>query len=360
MIPAVLGAITTAALLLAPVQRPDALSSGEPGPAESTPTETTPTPTETAPADSAAAQPAEATPAEVPASEATPAEAAPSAPAETAPSAPAEAEPATVTDGTAAEASASAQSEGTLTAATERPGPPFYSEADLAAVRERHELDPASPPGREPARWRCLIADPTCRFTFEINATAAYARRFRQGDVQRSDLDRWNSTRAQYDFWMNLPALVETEGKSKYTRLSLGPKGGVIFSDTGDLWGNVGIAARYWLGRGRWAPTIEFSSALSFKLGTREPATDFAEERFRMQRGPVGFTADVGVGLGGFGAIVIGGQYDSPLAREEIPEELRVVSSGMFYVGFRGNILWGGPAAAAVLAHGLTRTVNRP
>jgi len=74
----------------------------------------------------------------------------------------------------------------------------------------------------------------------------------------------------------------------------------------------------------------------------------------------VGFQADVGFGLGGFGAIVVGGQYDSPLAREDVPEEYRVYSSGMFYVGFRGNILWGGPAVAAVAAHASTRAVQRP
>ena len=30
-------------------------------------------------------------------------------------------------------------------------------------------------------------------------------------------------------------------------------------------------------------------------------------------------------------------------------------AAGMFFVGFRGNILWGGPAAAAILTHGLTQ-----
>ncbi len=246
-----------------------------------------------------------------------------------------------------------------LHVAAERSGPPFYTEADLAELRTRHEVDPASPPAREAVRWRCLIADPSCRHSFEIQAMGGYALRARQGDVSRGTVDRWSSARAQYDFWLSLPALVETEGKSRYTRMSLGPKGGVIFSDGGDLWGNLGIAARYWLGRGRWAPSIEITSALAFKLGTRV-GNDVQAEKFRMQRGPVGFQADVGFGLGGFGAIVLGGQYDSPLAREEVPEEYRVVSSGMFFVGFRGNILWGGPAAAAVAAHASTRGVQRP
>ncbi len=250
-------------------------------------------------------------------------------------------------------------SDETLTVATERAGPPFYSEEDLAQLRARHEVEAEPPAAPQGVRWRCLVADPTCRHSFEIQAMGAYARRVRQGDVARGTLDRWNSARAQYDFWASLPALVETRGKVRYTRMSLGPKGGVTFSDTGDLWGNLGIAGRYWLGRGRWAPNIEFTSALSFKLGTRA-GNDIQAERFRLQRGPVGFSADVGFGLGGFGAIVFGGQYDSPLAREEVPEEFRVVSSGMFYVGFRGNIVWGGPAVAAVAAHASTRAVEGP
>ncbi|MEM9459580.1 MAG: hypothetical protein AAGF11_35715 [Myxococcota bacterium] len=244
--------------------------------------------------------------------------------------------------------------------ATERSGPPYYTEGDLAELRERHEVEIDSPPPPPAVRWRCLIADPTCRHSFEVQTMGGYALRARQGDVSRGTVDRWHSARAQYDFWVSLPALTETVGKSRFTRMSLGPKGGVTFSDTGDLWGNLGIATRYWLGRGRWAPSIEITSALSFKLATREARTDADSEAFRMQRGPVGFQADVGFGLGGFGAIVVGGQYDSPLAREDVPEEYRLVSSGMFYVGFRGNILWGGPAAAAVAAHASTRAVNRP
>ncbi len=251
------------------------------------------------------------------------------------------------------------EAEEELRVASERSGPPYYSEADLAELRARHGVEPSSPPPREPVRWRCLIADPSCRHVFEVQAMGGYALRARQGDVTGESVDRWSSARAQYDFWLSLPALVETEGKNRYTRMSMGPKGGVIFSDGGDLWGNLGIAARYWLGRGRWAPNIEITSALAFKLGSRT-GSDVQAEKFRMQRGPVGFQADIGFGLGGFGAIVLGGQYDSPLAREEVPEEYRVVSSGMFFVGFRGNILWGGPAAVAVAAHASTRAVQRP
>lgn len=255
-----------------------------------------------------------------------------------------------------------AASEGVLTVATERAGPPYYDEKDLATLRARHDVPSESLPPREPVRWRCLIADPMCRHTFEVVAMGAYAMRFQQGDVREANARRWSTGRAQYDFWADLPVLVESVGKSRYTKMSLGPKGGVIFSDTGDLWGNIGIAGRYWLGTGRWAPAIEFTSALAFKLGGR-PTRDLGGEKpkFEMQRGPIGFTADVGVGLGGFGAIVFGGQYDSPLAREDVPERFRTAAAGMFFVGFRGNILWGGPAAAAILTHGLAqRTVTQP
>ncbi len=249
--------------------------------------------------------------------------------------------------------------DGTLHAAVERAGPPYYDESDMAALRQRYEVPDPAPP-REPARWRCLIADPTCKINVEVNATAAYALRFQQGDVRMTGANRWNSGRAQYDVWANFATLVEQEGTAKYTKMTLGPKGGVIFSDNGDMWGNLGMAGRYWLGRGRFAPAIEFSSALAFKLGTRERDIITGEESFQMQRGPVGFTADVGVGIGGFGAVVLGGQYDSPLAREDVPERFRTSAAGMFFVGFRGNILWGGPAAAAILTHGLTqRLVER-
>ena len=250
----------------------------------------------------------------------------------------------------------------TLRGATERSGPPYYDEADVAALRNRYEVPDEQPLARKPARWRCLIADPTCGTTIEVAATAAYAFRAQQGDVSRGNVRKWSSGRAQYDLWLNLPTLTEQVRNVRYTKMTLGPKGGVIFSDTGDFWGNLGVAMRYWLGRGRFAPTIEMSSALSFKLGGR-PTRNLggAEPKFQTQRGPVGFAADVGFGLGGFGALVVGGQYDSPLAREDIPEQFRTSASGMFYIGFRGNILWGAPAGAAVLTHGLTqRLAERP
>lgn len=285
-----------------------------------------------------------------------PAEPAPEVVAEPAPE-PTPAEPAPEV---AAEPEAEVEADdGAFRVATERSGPPYYTEDDLAQLRARYGMEPNPPAPRAGARWRCLIADPTCRNTVEVQTMGAYAFRARQGAVNTGEVDRWHSARAQYDVWVGLPALVETVGKARYTRMSMGPKGGVIFSDTGDLWGNVGMNLRYWLGRGRWAPHIEITSALSFKLATRQ-GNDVMPEAFRMKRGPVGFSADVGFGLGGFGSIVIGGQYDSPLAREDIPEEYREVSSGMFYFGFRGNILWGGPAAAAVAAHASTRAVERP
>ncbi|MEM6290494.1 MAG: hypothetical protein AAGA54_04485 [Myxococcota bacterium] len=242
-------------------------------------------------------------------------------------------------------------------------GPPYYTDADSQALRERHDIKTQAPDRTDQARWNCLIADPTCGRSFEVNALAAYTLRGRQGDVSGTgENPRWSSGRAQYDFWMNLPVITDIRGRSKFTRMTMGPKGGLIFSDSGSTWGNVGMAFRYWLGRGRWAPTIEFSSALSFKLGERERVDRGLEQPgWKMTRGPVGFTADVGFGLGGFGAIVLGGQYDSPLAREDIPEPFRTSAGGAFFLGFRGNILWGGPAAAAVATHIATqRGVEAP
>lgn len=340
---------SSAALWLAPaepppLQRPTVLAPtkpAEPAPTEPAPTDVT---AEPAPTDvTAEPAPTDTTPTDV-TTEPAPTDVTPTEPA------PTDVTPTEPTEG---------EGEGELRVAAERPGPPYYTEADLAELRSRHGVEPSSPPPREAVRWRCLIADPTCRHVFEVQAMGGYALRVRQGDVTGDTVDRWSSSRAQYDLWLSLPALVETVGKSRYTRMSMGPKGGVAFSDKGDLWGDIGIAARYWLGRGRWAPSIEITSALSFKIGSREGA-DGNTVPFHMQRGPVGFQADVGFGLGGFGAIVLGGQYDSPLAREDVPEEYRVVSSGMFYVGFRGNILWGGPAVAAVAAHASTRAVQRP
>jgi hypothetical protein len=78
--------------------------------------------------------------------------------------------------------------------------------------------------------------------------------------------------------------MVETRGKFRYTRLSLGPKGGVVASDNKDIWGNVGIAGRYWFSRKRFAPALEFTSALVFKVAGINRAGNFDNVR-----GPMGF-----------------------------------------------------------------------
>jgi len=347
------GVLAVALAPTVPVQRPAEAPAAE-------------TPAAAAPAAeaSAAETPAETPVAETPAAEAPAAEApvaeAPAAEAPAAEAPAAAAEPPPAVEDVAPEAGSSGV---VLHGAVERSGPPYADEADDAELRARYEITESDPANREPVRWRCLVADPTCGTNIEVNATSAFARRVQQGDVSDGSVRSWNSGRAQYDLWVNLPVLTESRRRVRFTKMTFGPKGGLIFSDTGDFWGNLGVAARYWLGRGRFAPTIEFSSALAFKLGSRPTRGLLPNEepQFVSQRGPVGFTADVGVGIGGFGAIVFGGQYDSPLAREDIPEQYRVSSSGMFFVGFRGNILWGAPAAAAVVTHGLTqRLAERP
>ncbi len=241
-------------------------------------------------------------------------------------------------------------------------GLPFYTEEDDQAFRQRFALEANPPPPPAGARWRCLIADPTCGTSFEINATSAYAYRGRQGAVDGTGGNlRWHSAQVQYDLWLNLPVVKETRGRARFTRMTFGPKGGVLLSDTGDTWGNLGVAGRYWLGRGRWAATIEFTSALTYKLASRDTRGDTAKPKLRMTRGPIGLAADVGVGIGGFGAIILGGQYDAPLAREDVPESVRTHAAGMFFVGFRGNIAWGAPAAAAVATHvAANKSVTRP
>lgn len=235
--------------------------------------------------------------------------------------------------------------------------PPFYSAADMETLRRRHGLDPAPPTTERRPVFRCWVADPTCGLVVEVNATSAYAFRARQGKVtDANDILKWNSARVQYDVWVSIPTMTETRGKFRYTRLSLGPKGGVVASDSKDLWGNVGIAGRYWFSRKRFAPNLEFTSALVFKL-----AGINRNGNFDSARGPLGFTADIGIGIGGFGALIVGGQFDSPLAREDIPDVERSQVAGMFYLGFRGNILWGLPAAAAVGTHAAaTRLVKAP
>jgi len=228
----------------------------------------------------------------------------------------------------------------------ESSGPPWYTEDDIDRLRARYDIrpDPRVEP-RKP-KWRCLIPDPVCGFGVELTATTAYAYRFRQGDisVEGAYFD-WSSARIAYDLWVNFPAHTQTIGAYKFTRLTLGPKVAMVASDNQDLWGNFGIALRYWFGVKKWSPALEFSSALSFKLiGERAGMT-------APQRSPVGITADIGVSVGGWGAIIVGGQYDTPLAREELPEKFRVSAGGQVFVGFRGNILWGAPAAAAVGTH---------
>lgn len=245
------------------------------------------------------------------------------------------------------------------TVTPEEGDPPYYSDADMARLRQRHRL-PEPPKSERKARFRCWIADPTCSFNIEVNATSAYAYRVRQDSVaEAGQVSKWSSGRAQYDLWINLPVVVETAGRFRYTRMTLGPKGGVIVSDSKTIWGNVGLALRYWFGRGRWAPTFEFTSAITFKVA--DATRGDPDPGLQTRRSPAGITADVGVGLGGFGAIIVGGQYDAPLAREDISDAYRVPSQGMFFLGFRGNIVWGGPAAAAIGTHALTqRLVQAP
>lgn len=242
-------------------------------------------------------------------------------------------------------------------ARVEPSGPPFYTAADMATLRQRNGLDPNPPTSERKPVFRCWIADPTCGLVVEINATSAFAYRARQGKVtDTGDILKWNSARVQYDIWVSIPTMTESRGKLRYTRLSLGPKGGVVASDSKDIWGNVGIAGRYWFSRKRFAPNLEFTSALVFKV-----AGVNRNGNFDSARGPLGFTADVGFGIGGFGSIVVGGQFDSPLAREDVPEPEKTAVSGMFYIGFRGNILWGLPAAAAIGTHAATtRLVKAP
>lgn len=241
----------------------------------------------------------------------------------------------------------------------EKPGPPFYTEDEVASLREAYDVPPPDEPPRTSnvkRRLRCLVADPACGFNFELNATSAYALSLRQGNVdEENDVVRWNTGRAQYDVWLNFPVASEPVGKLKYTRLTIGPKGGIMASDSSRLWGNFGLATRYWFGRGSWAPALEISAALSFSL--RGERAGEVEPR----RSPIGLTADVGLNVGGWGAVIVGGQFEPPLAREELPEAIRIATGGMFFVGFRGNIIWGLPALTAVGTHAIVqRSVEAP
>lgn len=255
---------------------------------------------------------------------------------------------------TPAAPAASGQAEGPIAAKK----PPYYTDADMQALRQRYGLEPDPPRSDRRSRWRCLIADPTCGFLVEVQASSGYAYRMRQTDVAAAgNTVGWSTARVSYDVWVSIPTLVETRGPLKYTRLSLGPKGGVIASDGKSLWGNIGFAGRYWLSRGRFAPSIEFSSGLAFRVAGADKSTgDLVHVR-----GPIGFVADVGVGVGGFGSIVIGGQFDSPLAREDVPERIRTPTAGMFFIAFRGNIVWGAPAVLGVATHAAAlRAVRAP
>jgi hypothetical protein len=252
--------------------------------------------------------------------------------------------------GQASAAELEAARQATVAAEPPSDGPPYYTDADIDRLRERFGIapDPRVEP-RKP-KWRCLIPDPVCGFGVELTATTAYAWRFRQGsiDVEGAYFD-WHTARVAYDLWINFPAHTQTIGTYKFTRLTLGPKVAVVAGDNRDLWGNFGVALRYWFGTRKWSPALEFSSALSFKLaGERAGVLD-------PQRSPLGITADIGISVGGWGAIILGGQYDSPLAREEISEKFRISAGGQVFVGFRGNILWGAPAAAAVGTHAAMR-----
>lgn len=255
-------------------------------------------------------------------------------------------QPASLSDASAGELEAARQPTPEPPAPVEPSGPPWYTEADIDRLRARYDISPDLRAEPRKPKWRCLIPDPVCGFGVELTATTAYAYRFRQGDisVEGAYFD-WSSARIAYDLWINFPAHTQTIGAYKFTRLTLGPKVAVVASDNQDLWGNFGVALRYWFGTNKWSPALEFSSALSFKLiGERSGLT-------APQRSPVGITADIGVNVGGWGAIILGGQYDTPLAREELPEKFRSSAGGQVFIGFRGNILWGVPAAAAVGTH---------
>lgn len=293
------------------------------------------------PAEAESAQPAKASPSEAAPIE-SPSETSVESPPEPPVEGPSEAPPPSLSQASVDELATARASE---PAPSSEPTP-HYTQADIDRLRERYGIapDPRVEP-RKP-KWRCLIPDPMCGFGVELTATTAYAYRIRQGDISvEGAFFDWSSARVAYDVWINVPAHTQTLGAYKFTRLTLGPKVAVVASDNQDLWGNFGVALRYWFGVRKWSPALEFSSALSFKLvGERASTT-------APQRSPVGITADIGISVGGWGAIIVGGQYDSPLAREELPEKFRSSAGGQVFVGFRGNILWGAPAAAAVGTH---------
>lgn len=210
-------------------------------------------------------------------------------------------------------------------------------------LRARYGMETDPPKFVRQARLGCLIADPTCAVALEINAMTAYALRFVQVEAQDEfEVERRNTARVEYESVFLLPAVYAVRGRYKYNILGLGPAVGVVATDRGQLWGRAGLAGRWWLGRGVWAPALEMRSSLSFLL---------REDRGmgpKPARSAPGINFDLGVNLGGWGAIVIGGQYETPSVGAGTSQFLKRYSAGTFYLGFRGNILWGGPLAASI------------
>jgi hypothetical protein len=149
--------------------------------------------------------------------------------------------------------------------------------------------------------------------------------------------------------------MVETRGKYRYTRLSLGPKGGVIASDSKDIWGNVGIAGRYWFGRKAFAPSLEFTSALVFKVAGRNRLTATSTtSAARSASPPTSASASAASARSSSAASSTARSPARTSPTSEAP------AAGMFYLGFRGNILWGAPAALAVGTHAATTASITP
>jgi len=216
------------------------------------------------------------------------------------------------------------------------------SKSELHVVQERRT---------HRARWDCWIPDPTCRRSIEVNATTAYAMRFVQIGSKKELATRIRHTALiAYEASLLFTSNTQALHRYKYSVFSLGPMGGIAASDAHDLWGSFGVVGRYWLGRGEWSPAIELHGLLNFKLRGSRGTNIIA------QRSPIGFRGDLGINIGGWGAMIVGGEYQVPLITDGLPEGHHISAGGMFYAGFRGNILWGLPAATAVATHVL---VNR-
>jgi len=244
--------------------------------------------------------------------------------------------------------------------AEEKPGPPFATPEERERLRASFGLGPLSAQGPEPTRVKrtfgCLVADPSCRVAYELTATSSYSFRIRQTEIDDNLLvQRWSSGRVDWQFAPHFAVASDVVGRRRYARVTLGPRIGVTASDRSDLWGNVGIASRIWFGRGSWAPHLDLGGGMSFWLrGVRG-------NELKPLRSPAGVSLDVGFGFGGWGSIVVGGQLDTPLVREELPPVVRINPSGMVFIGFRGNLAWGAPAALGVATHAVTqRFVERP